>query len=169
MLQFPQPVAALLATDRLAPLGPGRPDESQRAALAALRVDDFAPLDALAAKACLAGLWLYFDFLNESHSISQDLPDSHGAFWHAIMHRREPDAWNSKYWFRKVGRHPVLTSLAGQAPALGYRYTTPEAFIDFVERARATGTADEETAIRVQLLEWKLLFDHSANSVEGGQ
>jgi hypothetical protein len=29
------------------------------------------------------------------------------VFWHAIMHRREPDAANSKHWWRQVGTLPV--------------------------------------------------------------
>src|SRR5690242_7660141 len=44
-----------------------------------------------AAKACLAGLWLWFDALDESHVISQALVSNTGSFWHAIMHRREAD------------------------------------------------------------------------------
>ena len=73
--------------------------------------------------------------------------------------RREPDPSNSKYWWRRVGNHPVLDKLRKQAPALGYEYTDPFAFVDFVERVRDTGSADEEIARRVQLLEFKLLFD----------
>ena len=76
------------------------------------------------------------------------------------MHRREPDAWNSEYWWRKVGPHPVLDRLCEEAPAVGYEFTTPEAFVDFCERVRGTGTDDEELAQRVQLLEWQPLFDH---------
>jgi hypothetical protein len=81
-----------------------------------------------------------------------------GSFWHAIMHRREPDAWNSKYWWRRVGNHPVLGRLREEAPTLGFAYTTPEAFVDFCEKVRGTGSKDEELARRVQLLEWQLLF-----------
>jgi hypothetical protein len=164
-------VAALLGDGgRLAPLGPGRPDEGKRPALAAFDpLRDLGPVrDETAARACLAGLWLYFDFLDESHAVSQDLPTAEGSFWHAVMHRREPDAGNSKYWWRKVGSHPVLAELREQAPAVGYRYTTPEAFVDVCERVRGTGTADERLAERVQLLEWQLLFAHCAAAARGG-
>ena len=143
-------VAELLATPRLAPLGPGSPDPSLSPKLQAT---DLPPL-------CRAGLWLYFDFLDESHRLSQDIETPDGSFWHAIMHRREPDAENSKYWWRRVGKHPVLARLVEQTPALGYTLVSAPAFVDYCERARDTGTADEEIARRVQLLEWQLLFDH---------
>jgi len=152
-------VAGLLAEPRLMPLGPGTPVAAVRPRLAAL---DLPP-------ACRAGLWLYFDFLDESHRISQDdESDPDRNFWHAVMHRREPDPSNSKYWWRRVGAHPVLDRLRGHAPGVGYSYTTPEAFVDFCERARGTGSADEELAKRVQLLEWQLLFDHCHRRAAGG-
>lgn len=143
-------VAALLAEPRLMPLGPGTPVHTVRDRIVAAPVPD----------TCRAGLWLYFDFLDESHRISQaDERDPDHNFWHAVLHRREPDAWNSKYWWRRVGPHPVLDRLREQAPRLGYRYTSPEAFVDFCEQVRGRGTTDEDLARRVQLLEWQLLFD----------
>lgn len=163
--------AALLKEPRLTDLGPGSPVEAVRAAL-----KSFDPLkdlggpvrDADAARACHAGLWLLFDFLDESHAISQSLETPEGSYWHALMHRREPDAFNSKYWWRKVGAHPVLNQLEKQAPGLGYSYTNPQVFVDFCEKVRDTGSADEDLAKRVQLLEWQLLFDHCYRGAVGG-
>jgi hypothetical protein len=142
-------IAALLTHPRLPPLGPGSPDEALRPKLQALRLE---PL-------LMAGLWLYFDFLDESHRLSQEIETPEGSFWHAIMHRREPDAANSQYWWRRVGKHPVLDSLREHVPAVGYDFTTPAAFVDLCERVRDTGSPDEEMARRIQLLEWQLLFD----------
>lgn len=156
-------VAAILTPPRVAELGPGSPNVAARDALR--RFDPAADLggpvrNTETARACHSGLWLYHDFLGESHTISQDLPSAEGILWHAIMHRREPDASNSKYWWRRVGNHPVISRLAGEAPVLGYAYTTPFDFVDFCERVRGSRTTDEELAKRVQLLEWQILFDH---------
>jgi hypothetical protein len=157
----PLPLALVGEAQRLMPLGPGNPDPSIRE-----RLSQFQPLTDWGkpvrhpsfARAAHAGLWLYHDFLDESHSISQELEDATGSFWHAIMHRREPDAFNSKYWWRRVAAHPVLAELVRQAPALGYIYTTPFDFVDFCERVRGTGGVEELLAQRVQLLEWQRLM-----------
>jgi hypothetical protein len=156
-------LAALLREAPLNPLDAGRPVEAVRAKLAALGDGAFRPhrvADADAAAACRAGLWLAFNFLDESHAISQGLHTPEGSFWHAILHRREPDASNSKYWWRRVGPHAVIAQITEQAPAVGYGYTTPEAFVDFCERVRGTGTDKERLAQAVQELEWRLLFEH---------
>ena len=111
--------AALLADAPLNDLGRGKPLPAPRKKLEALSIDtDFAPhkvVDRTMAKACLAGLWLRFDFLDESHSISQEIKTTTGSFWHGIMHRREPDYENAKYWFHRVGEHPVFAPLCAAA------------------------------------------------------
>lgn len=161
-------IAGLLAVSRLPDLGPGTPDPAVADALR--RFDPHRDLgtvvDPDAARACLAGLWLYFDYLDESHAVSQELHTPEGSFWHAVMHRREPDAFNAKYWWRRVGRHPVLDRL--RAAAGDGRYTTPEAFVDECERVRGTNTPAEEAARRVQLVEWCLLFDHCYRGAVAG-
>lgn len=171
MNTYPPVIAELLAVPSRMPLGPGTPD---RAAADKLRRLDaaavFAPAavrDPAMAGACLAGLWLRFNGLDESHGISQDVDTPEGSFWHAIMHRREPDPANSKYWWRRVGSHPVLGQLVEQAPALGYRYTDPFAFVDHCERVRGSGTPDEALAERVQELEWRLLFEWCCQQAVG--
>lgn len=156
-------IAQLLAGERLPDLGPGTPNTAVAPALRTMTAELlFAGkqiVDHQMSRCCLAGLWLYHDFLDESHSISQEIDTPSGSYWHAIMHRREPDAGNSKYWWRRVGAHPVLDLLKQHGPAIGYSFTTPQQFVDLCERARATGKPEEVLAKRVQLLEWQLLFD----------
>ena len=39
-----------------------------------------------------------------AHSIVQQMSDDYANWIHAYLHRKEPDMWNSKYWYRACGR-----------------------------------------------------------------
>ncbi|MGL4464522.1 MAG: hypothetical protein ACRC1K_20410 [Planctomycetia bacterium] len=161
--------APLAGFDRIPPLGPGNPVPEVYDALRSLR-ESLGRRDAVdesMVRCVLSGVWLLFDYLDESHELSQSIPTSTGAAWHGVMHRREPDAFNSKYWIRQAGPHSLYDRLVETAPSVGYDYRTPEAFVDFCEKVRDTGSADEETAKRVQKLEWRLLFDHCHRAAFG--
>ncbi len=57
---------------------------------------------------CRAGLLLWNDDLSAAHALVQDLPDQTAAFWHAIVHRREGDFSNARYWWNRTGEHPAF-------------------------------------------------------------
>lgn len=169
--------AEVLREERLNALGPGMANATVRAQLASLNPDHaFAPRevrDSDMASACLAGLWLYHDFLDEAHSISQEIHTPTGSYWHGLMHRREPDFDNSKYWFRRVGSHSIFPALCGEAarltaedpdPAAAFLRTQsvwdPFAFIDLCASCRNDSSPRGLLCRRVQQREWELLFDH---------
>ncbi len=174
-------VAALLLPERLAPLGPGTPNRARRDQLAALTPEVVLagkPVrDRGMADACLAALWLYHDFLDDSHSVSQGLHTTTGSYWHAIMHRREPDYGNSGYWFRRVGQHSVFAGLAGEAarlagdagqPGFIAAEWDPFRFNDACQRALDSGSAEELLCRRIAQREWELLFDWCYQQAVGG-
>ncbi len=110
--------AELLREPRLNALDADRPNLTMRAQLDVLIHDAlFRPHtvhDRDMANACRAGVWLYHDFLDEAHAISQDVHTPAGSYWHALVHRREPDFANSKYPSRTIrvraGRRPLRQS-----------------------------------------------------------
>lgn len=105
-----------------------------------------------------SGLWLLAGDLEKSHSISQDMPCRDGSFWHGIMHRREGDFGNSKYWFRKVGNHPVFEQLPKLSNGI---YTDPFDFADQCSRALSDSTSEaHQSCLLGQWLEWQALMVH---------
>jgi len=163
-------MAAIFFTPGLASLGP-----EQRA-------------DALALDACLnqieaaitsagipfgsanlirsAGL-LWHDHLDESHAVSQDISDSDGSFLHAIMHRREPDYPNAKYWFNQTGRHEAFPEILKATESvmsgtdlahLAEGEWDPFAMVDAVSRAKAD-TAEYALLQKVQRIEFEVLLE----------
>jgi hypothetical protein len=166
---FAPPITALLARPATMDLGRGELDQP---AVEILRTTDLSTLfaphavrDEFAARACLAGLHLYFDDLDGSHRSSQELPTPEGSFWHGIMHRREGDFWNAKYWFRRVGRHPAFAEIVRLVAERRIDGTAagewdPFAFVDRVEEC-STGRSGAEQACReTQRAEWDALFRH---------
>lgn len=168
----------LLATEhRLNPLGPGTPNAKVEARLKALAPRDLFNgkqiTDGDMATACLAGLWLIHDFLDASHAVSQQIHKPTGSFWHSIMHRREPDYANSKYWFRKTGRHPVFPDLAAAAEEIAGGDSCARqavgltaggewnafAFVDLCQATAEGRVPCEQLCRRIQRREWDLLFD----------
>ena len=114
----------------------------------------------------MAGLYLYFSCLDEAHSLAQEIPTAEGSFWHGIMHRQEPDAGNSSYWFGRVGKHAIFPQLRREAASLGLEFGPewdPFRFIEYCEQARRKpGSEEERIALHVQRAEWQLLFDYCA-------
>lgn len=39
-----------------------------------------------------------------AHEIAQDLPDPHGAWLHAFIHRQEGDSGNASYWYHRASQ-----------------------------------------------------------------
>jgi hypothetical protein len=160
-------VSAILALDgdgeRLMPLAMERC--SSQAARQRLRTASPSRLfaGARAPEAALSGMYVYFSCFEEAHAAAQEIATAEGSYWHAIVHRQEPDAGNAAYWFRRVGAHPIFPMLARAA---GQRERwDPFAFLAMCEQARRQpGSEMEARAQSLQRVEWQLLFGFCARS-----
>jgi hypothetical protein len=172
---YPPVVASLLAGREFTNLGPAPGNRAVLGQLEALTVADLFPERSVANQelglCCLAGLWLYHDFLERSHQISQSIGTAEGSYWHAIMHRREGDFSNAKYWVRRVGAHPIynelgrkVSAIAGAIAAPGSPVTPagrwdPYAWVDLCQAALQSRPTLVPLCQQIQQLEWQLLFD----------
>ncbi|MDK3157158.1 hypothetical protein QPK87_11290 [Kamptonema cortianum] len=165
----------LLASVPLAPLGPGEPLTAFSGQIARA-IEKIPAQDVMMQKACESGLWLICGFLDKSHTLSQEIDTPTGAFWHGIMHRREPDASNAAYWFDRVGPHAVFPRIAAavadllrsepeqiaqtEFQALAKKWD-PFSFIGLCEKFRDSGEPGEWLCRKIQFAECRQLLEYS--------
>jgi hypothetical protein len=169
----------LLQTPEPADLGPGpRPGIHSQPVLKKEIETALGPLalPTLKQELLRALILLWHDHLDAAHNIAQDIDNADGAFVHGIMHRREPDYGNAKYWFRRVGNHPafaeitkrVMASNTAQSDQPLIRKIMPKsvwdafAFIDACEEAAGLAPSGDRNRVlrEIQRLETEGLLDY---------
>jgi hypothetical protein len=94
-----------------------------------------------------AAIWLYVDDLAKSHTISQGIDGPIGAYWHGIMHRREGDFSNSKYWFRQA--RGIDLGIEGYEPS---QFADQVEAVNGTDRERSCGDATQRVEGSVYVL-----------------
>lgn len=134
---------ALPADKAMAALVPKEPQDKEIVELAerVVQSDAFAEL-----REAQAGVWLYVDELERSHKISQSLTTREAMTWHGIMHRREGDFGNSKYWFHQAGFHQALKRIHDYEP------------IRFIDECAKRYLENPHELVEIQRKEWAAMF-----------
>lgn len=136
--------------------------------------------DSRQADCCRAAILLWHGFLDESHTISQAIDTAEGSYWHGIMHRCEKDYANAKYWFRRVGDHPIFARLGSEADRIGKSMSgdeplpltnlpvwDPSSFVDWCADVGDLEGEQSRLCKQTATLEWRLLFDYCYRQTVG--
>jgi hypothetical protein len=173
-------ISELLENYPLTNLDPGKPRDAVYAKLKSLTVESLIEprvvKDQAMADCCVCALWLWHNYLDESHKISQEIETSAGSAWHGIMHRREGDFWNANYWFARVRDTTLFPTMAVARESLqlgvkGSVYASklhrllegsewsPSDFTNEVELILQQGKeAEIQSALKIATAEWRVLF-----------
>ncbi|XZE55585.1 hypothetical protein SH139x_001601 [Planctomycetaceae bacterium SH139] len=160
---FPPPLASLIASLPYPALDAGEPSFELATMLKELEAargnQPFAPPQ-------MAALWLLAGDLEQSHAISQSLDTHLGSFWHGVMHRREGDYGNAKYWFRRAGTLRCFSTLtravqedSETASLLPNSDWDAELFVDFCQQAVRNGGPQQTRCELAQWREWQIVFN----------
>jgi len=111
------------------------------------------------------GLFYALDAIDEAHKIFQDSPGDLGSYWHGMMHRREGDFDNARYWFRRAGVLPFFGAMhhaASQISPVMARQSNwdPYLFTGECEQARHGETESLKELAGLQRVEFEVLFDY---------
>jgi len=171
---LPQPLYAIFNTPSLPALGPERRAE----ALPLIELEN--ELESAVSQPSISidntdlvrsAALLWHDHLDASHTLSQEIHSSDGSFLHAIMHRREPDYPNSKYWFNRVGMHGAFPEIFDRAIAILIDTSMahlvksewdPFAMVDSVSQADS-GSKEYKILQQIQNIEFEVLLKRFCN------
>jgi hypothetical protein len=112
------------------------------------------------------GLLYALDDLDGSHQYFQDQSSDLGSYWHGMMHRREGDFDNARYWFRRAGTLPFFDNAhhaaaqfsADMAKQSGW---DPYLFTGLCEQHRFGADDEANELARLQRAEFDVVFDYT--------
>jgi hypothetical protein len=152
---------------RLRPTEPGHPDALRRIRTAKEEELTGGAILALASYPRLirAGLLYAYDAIDESHRIVQEIQTDEASYWHGMLHRREGDFENARYWFRRTGRLAIFAEMHGRAsgvsPLMGRQENwDPYVLVGQCEQARFGGDVNQKELVALQRIEFEVMFDY---------
>ena len=145
-------LAAVLTAAPLQSLGDGPADAGLTSSLQSRSVlDEINGLAGSRSDELRSALWLAAGDLDRSHGISQGIENADGSFLHGIMHRREGDFSNAKYWFRRAGSHAIEHTIASET---GQLYADAMEFVNQCQQAVSHGGNDSDEIESLQRVQW---------------
>ncbi|MGA3170111.1 MAG: hypothetical protein ABSE62_03780 [Chthoniobacteraceae bacterium] len=112
-----------------------------------------------------AGLLYAFDAIAESHRIVQGVGNDLASYWHGMLHRRDGDFDNARYWYRRTGRLSLFSEMHARAAAVSPLMARqsdwdPYLLVGQCEQARFGADLDQKELVTLQRIEFNAMFDY---------
>ena len=112
------------------------------------------------------GLLYALDDLAGCHDFFQNTASNLVSYWHGMMHRREADFDNARYWFRRTGALPFFDTLHRRASEISADMAKqsswdPYLFTGQCEQQRFGADYDNGELVRLQRAEFDVVFDYA--------
>jgi hypothetical protein len=112
------------------------------------------------------GLLYALDDLAGCHEFFQNTACDLVGYWHGMMHRREADFDNARYWFRRAGALPFFGTLHSRAAEISTDAAKqmswdPYLFTNECEQHRFGADSEEASLARLQRAEFEVVFDYT--------
>jgi hypothetical protein len=112
------------------------------------------------------GLLYALDDLDGCHAFFQEAPGDLGGYWHAMMHRREGDFENARYWYRRAGRLPFFDALHHEVAAFSSDMAKQDTWSPYLltlqcEQHRFGAEDERHELVRLQKAEFEIAFDYT--------
>jgi len=119
------------------------------------------------------GLLYALDDLAGCHEFFQNTACDLVGYWQGMMHRREADFENARYWFRRSGALPFFDTLHHKAALISADVAKqlswdPYLFTGNCEQQRFGGELSEPELVKVQQAEFEVVFDYSWRQGKSG-
>jgi hypothetical protein len=111
------------------------------------------------------GLFYFHNALEDSHkAVAEDKTDT-GAYWHGMVHRREGDFDNARYWMRRAGVHPSFQEALhrasdGSSHMAKQGNWDPYLFIHLCEQFKYGAAEYKNEIVHLQRVEFAVFFDY---------
>ena len=105
------------------------------------------------------------DALDEAHRIAQENTGDLHSYLHGMIHRREEDFENARYWFRRCGELPFYPALQQKAAGLSEDFAKqlnwdPYLFTTLCERFKHGSRTPLKTLAALQRAEFECILDY---------
>ena len=112
-----------------------------------------------------AGLFYYHNAMDDSHKQAAKSAGDLGSYWHGMVHRREGDFENARYWMRRAGEQPVFPEMQARAsdgsPHMSRQSNwDPFLFIHLCEQYKYGETEYKKELGHLQRVEFAAMFDY---------